>query len=101
MMRSSDLSVGEKVMAKWPGSSKYYEAIVKSVGSSTKSGKQINCTVEFVGQTDFEADVKASDIYVSVQIIASPHSNNYKIQHVIHDSGVNDILKRNDVASYH
>ncbi|XP_032226666.2 delta(14)-sterol reductase TM7SF2 isoform X2 [Nematostella vectensis] len=49
------VEVGETVYAKWPGSTKFYEAVVKSVDKA-------KCEVEFKGE-EYETLVPFSDVY--------------------------------------
>lgn len=58
--KQKPLDIGEKVMAKWPGSAKYYEATVISLAAA--KSKHL-CTVMFVDSDGMEADLKSGEVY--------------------------------------
>lgn len=62
-MTKSNFDIGEKVMAKWPGSSKYYEARVTSLADA--KSKYI-CTVTFLDSDEMSAEMKQGEVYVSI-----------------------------------
>lgn len=63
-MPKTSFDIGEKVMAKWPGSSKYYEAIIVSFATDAKS--KYFCTVKFVDSDGMESEMKQGEVYVSI-----------------------------------
>ena len=65
---SSNLTIGDKVFAKWPGSAKYYEATVTSMAE--RKSKHL-CTVMFANSDGMKAEMKSSEVYVSICCIST------------------------------
>ena len=65
-MPKTSFDIGEKVMAKWPGSSKYYDATVVSLADAKS---RYVCTVKFVDSDEMELEMKHGEVYVSIFFI--------------------------------